>query len=293
LLLEGDSPARLARDSEYLAYISRASTDALDQLRERRAELQELEAQSRAKRDELARIESEEAAGRRDLQQEQARRSRTLESVGKQIAAQRTSITKLERDEKRLGGLIDQLGRVIAEQAKRDAERARLAAAKKAAAPPTKAVPAPSAPPDSNEPSSFTGNFALLKGKMILPTAGSIEARFGAQRRTEAGATGPTWKGIFIRAPTGAEIRAVGAGRVVFADWLRGFGNLLIIDHGDGYLSVYGNNEALLRNTGDEVAVGETIASVGNTGGNEHPGLYFELRFRGRPFDPLTWTAAR
>jgi septal ring factor EnvC (AmiA/AmiB activator) len=88
-------------------------------------------------------------------------------------------------------------------------------------------------------------------------------------------------------------VKAVGDGRVVFADWLRGFGNLLVIDHGDGYLSIYGNNEALLRNVGDRVAVGEAVASVGNTGGNEATGLYFELRFQGRPFDPLTWVAAR
>jgi septal ring factor EnvC (AmiA/AmiB activator) len=80
---------------------------------------------------------------------------------------------------------------------------------------------------------------------------------------------------------------------VVFSDWLRGFGNLLVIDHGDGFLSIYGNNEALLRNPGDPVAVGDVVALVGNTGGNEHPGLYFELRFKGRPFDPLTWVAAR
>jgi septal ring factor EnvC (AmiA/AmiB activator) len=80
---------------------------------------------------------------------------------------------------------------------------------------------------------------------------------------------------------------------VVFSDWLRGFGNLLVIDHGDGFLSVYGNNETLLRNAGDEVTVREPVASVGNTGGNEHPGLYFELRFQGRPFDPLSWVAAR
>jgi septal ring factor EnvC (AmiA/AmiB activator) len=122
---------------------------------------------------------------------------------------------------------------------------------------------------------------------------GTVIARFGAARRGEGGAAGPTWKGIFIRASAGAEVQAVGEGRVVFSDWLRGFGNLLVVDHGDGYLSIYGNNEALLRNVGDPVAVRDPVALVGNTGGNEHPGLYFELRFQGRPFDPLTWVAAR
>ena len=84
------------------------------------------------------------------------------------------------------------------------------------------------------------------------------------------------------------------AGRVVFAEWLRGFGNLVILDHGDGYLSVYGNNESLLRNLGDKVVTcGDVIAEVGNTGGNSEPGLYFEIRFQGRPLDPLRWAQAR
>ena len=88
-------------------------------------------------------------------------------------------------------------------------------------------------------------------------------------------------------------MRAVAAGRVVFADWLRGFGNLMIVDHGDGLLSVYGNNESLLRSVGDRIEADEVIASVGNTGGNADSGLYFELRFDGRPIDPLKWAQAR
>ena len=132
-----------------------------------------------------------------------------------------------------------------------------------------------------------------MKGKVPLPVQGTVTARFGSPRRGDVGAAGPSWKGIFIRAPAGADVKAVGTGQVVFADWLRGFGNLLVIDHGDGYLSIYGNNESLLRNAGDRIAVGDTVASVGNTGGNDTPGLYFELRFQGRPFDPLSWVAAR
>jgi septal ring factor EnvC (AmiA/AmiB activator) len=109
----------------------------------------------------------------------------------------------------------------------------------------------------------------------------------------EGAGTAPTWKGIFIRAAAGTGVQAVAAGQVVFADWLRGFGNLMVIDHGGSFLSVYGNNESLLRNVGDQVAVGEVVAAVGNTGGIEQTGLYFELRFQGRPFDPLKWVAAR
>ena len=96
-------------------------------------------------------------------------------------------------------------------------------------------------------------------------------------------------KGVFIRAPGGQPVRAIAAGQVVYAEWMRGFGNLLIVDHGESYLSIYANNESLLKEVGDMVAPGETIATTGSTGGNEETGLYFEMRHLGRAFDPLSW----
>jgi septal ring factor EnvC (AmiA/AmiB activator) len=94
---------------------------------------------------------------------------------------------------------------------------------------------------------------------------------------------------LFIRTAAGQEVQSVAAGRVVFADWLRGFGNLIIIDHGNGYMSLYGNNEALFKQVGENIRNGEVIASTGNSGGNPETGLYFELRYQSKPFDPLTW----
>jgi septal ring factor EnvC (AmiA/AmiB activator) len=185
----------------------------------------------------------------------------------------------LEHDEARLGSLIDQISRLLAEQARRHAP---------AHPPPTAAVPHGGAP----SPAAF---IALL-GKLELPVDGQLGARFGAARRDEDGqpqAGAPSWKGLFIRAPAGAEVHAVAAGRVVFADWLRGFGNLMILDHGNGLLSVYGNNETLLRGIGDAVQAREVIAAVGSTGGSQDSGLYFELRYQGKPFDPLAWMGPR
>ena len=98
-----------------------------------------------------------------------------------------------------------------------------------------------------------------------------------------------TWKGLFIRSPSGEEVRAIAGGRVVFADWLRGFGNLMIVDHGGSYMSLYGNNEIIYKRVGDTIRGGDTIAAVGNSGGNADSGLYFELRHQGKPFDPLNW----
>lgn len=322
--LAGDNPADLARDAEYFGYLSRAASARIGELRERRTELEHLEEESRQKRDELSNITEDENRNRADLVAEQARRKVAMERLSRQIATQRQSIEKLERDERRLSALIDQLSKVLAEQSRRtaDAEAARKAregASKPGRAPvpaaaqsstPASAPPSvqPPAQPPAEAPAELPtrtpparrdaepapgSQFAQMRGRLPLPVAGEITGRFGAPRKVEGAGTAPTWKGIFIKAPAGTGVRSVATGQVVFADWLRGFGNLMVIDHGEGFLSVYGNNESLLRNVGDRVAVGDVVAAVGNTGGIEQTGLYFELRFRGRPFDPLNWVATR
>ncbi len=298
--LAGDNPADLGRDAEYYAYLSRTASQRIVELQERRAELTNLEEESRKKSEELAKIAEDENKNRAQLLAEQGRRKQAMERLSKQISAQRQSIDKLERDEKRLATLIDQLSKVLAEQARRDAEREAARRAREAATPkdgtvrPTPAPPPVRTPPDKPgaEPPP-NSQFAQLRGRLPMPVAGEVTGRFGAPRKVEGAGTAPTWKGIFIRAASGAPVHAVAAGQVVFADWLRGFGNLMVIDHGEGFLSVYGNNESLLRNVGERVAVGDLVAAVGNTGGIEQSGLYFELRFQGRPFDPLKWVAAR
>jgi murein hydrolase activator len=296
--LAGENPADLARDTEYYGYLSRAASERIGELQQRRTELDELQSESRQKSDELAKITDDETENKAALVAEQARRKQAMDRLSKQIAAQRQSIDKLERDEKRLAALIDRLSTVLAEQARRDAEReaarkARDSAPRRSDAPRPAPTPPPAkTPPAIAEPPAGS-QFAQLRGRLPMPVAGEVTGRFGAPRKVEGAGTAPTWKGIFIRAAAGAGVRAVAAGQVVFADWLRGFGNLMVIDHGDGFLSVYGNNESLLRNVGDRVAVGDVVAAVGNTGGSEQTGLYFELRFQGRPFDPLQWVAAR
>ena len=122
-----------------------------------------------------------------------------------------------------------------------------------------------------------------------MPTRGTVAARFG-QKRAGAAASLP-WRGLLIRAKPGQSVVATAPGTVVFSDWMRAFGNLLILDHGSNYLSVYANNESLYKSVGDKVRQGETIASVGSSGGEDEPGLYFELRYKGKPFDPSRWLA--
>ncbi|WP_092413869.1 peptidoglycan DD-metalloendopeptidase family protein [Collimonas sp. OK307] len=160
--------------------------------------------------------------------------------------------------------------------------------------PPVAATPPPApAPLARNEltpeaDSAYGKPFDSLRGQLRLPVRGDVMARFGSKR-----GDGPSWKGLFIRTPEGSEVKAVAAGRVVFADWLRGFGNLIIVDHGNQYMTIYGNNQALLKRPGDAVKTGDVIASAGNSGGNEQSGLYFEIRHQGRAFDPLGWVTTR
>ena len=115
-----------------------------------------------------------------------------------------------------------------------------------------------------------------------------MSGRFGSPRDG-----GGTWRGLFIKAGRGSEVKAIAGGRVVFADWMRGFGHLLIVDHGDGYLSIYGNNDSLLKQVGQAVNGGEMVATVGNSGGNPESGLYFELRHQGQPIDPMKWASLK
>jgi murein hydrolase activator len=279
-LLDGAAPGAAARERIYVDRVIHEELRQIGDLRQRHDELVELESQSRDRRAELGSIVAEERASRTQLLSQQAVRKATLARLSREIAAQRRSVADLEQDEARLGSLIDQISRLLAEQARKRPPAARP--------PPTAAVPRPEAPALSA--------FSELRGKLALPVDGQLSARFGAPRRDEDGqpeAGAPTWKGLFIRAPAGAEVHAVAAGRVVFADWLRGFGNLMILDHGNGLLSVYGNNETLLRGIGDEVQAREVIAAVGSTGGSRDSGLYFELRYQGKPFDPLAWVGPR
>jgi len=134
------------------------------------------------------------------------------------------------------------------------------------------------------EPGKHT-DFAKLKGKLYWPTVGKVRKIFGKSRKSKK----LKWNGIIIKAKAGMNVRSISRGRVAYADWLRGYGLLVIIDHGDGYMSLYGYNESLEKETGDWIEANEVIASVGDSGGNEFTGLYFEIRHNGKPTNPARW----
>lgn len=267
LLLNHQDPNQVARNLHYFGYISRARAEWLKTLRSNLAELEQLTRQTKEKSAELAVIQAEQAEQKKRLEKEKAERQKVLARISKKIDKQRREISKLKRDENRLTRLVEKLGKMLS---------------RKNSAVPLNNTRVPDASVDASP-------FAQLKGKLSLPVRGELANRFGSPRSDG----GVLWKGLFIRSASGREVKAVAAGRVVFADWLRGFGNLLIVDHGLGYMSLYGNNETLYKQVGDAIHGGDTIAAVGNSGGNPESGLYFELRYQGKPFDPLTWVTLK
>ncbi len=274
-LLSGNDPNQLARDAHYLGLLSRAKAGLIRNLGEVLDEKKRLAGLARDKSEELAEIEKSQQREHAGLVEQQKKRQAVLARLSDRIKAQRREVDRLKRDEKRLAKLIEGLGRIVARPKR---------------APQTPSHVQPALRNERTPDASLAADaFARLKGRLSLPARGELANRFGTPRQEG----GTTWKGVFIRAASGAEVKAIAPGRIVFADWLRGFGNLTIVDHGDGYLSVYGNNESLYKAVGQPVKSGEAIASVGNSGGNLETGLYFELRHLGQPLDPLKWVILR
>ncbi|HEY8102668.1 MAG TPA: peptidoglycan DD-metalloendopeptidase family protein [Burkholderiaceae bacterium] len=320
LLLSGDNPNRINRELRYMGYVSQAQTKLIDTLRVNLQGVETNKAETQSAKDELDEIAQETRDQKALLEKEKAHHATLLAQLSNKLTAQRKEAGTLQRDEQRLAGLVSKLDKLIEEQRKADlaaAEKRRqkeLAARAKQKRQLAKNKPKgnsakgkiinPDAIDDDEAPKSlgrneltpdatvennvFTKEFSSLRGQLHLPLRGELIAKFGSKR-----GDGPSWKGLFIRAPEGTEVKAVAGGRVIFADWLRGFGNLIIIDHGSQYMTIYGNNQAVLKHSGDIVKTGDVIANAGNSGGNEQSGLYFEMRHQGRAFDPLDWVTIR
>jgi septal ring factor EnvC (AmiA/AmiB activator) len=262
LLLNREDPGQISRRLHYFGYISRARAELIAELRAGLARLRELAREAEQKAAELSAVTAEQRAQRARLEREKRTRNQVLAKISRDIERQRREIGTLKRDETRLARLVASLAKLMA-----------------------RSKPAPRPRGERALPVPLDSAFGRLKGRLSPPVRGELANRFGSPRSDG----GVLWKGLFIAARAGEEVRAVADGRVVFADWLRGFGNLLIIDHGDAFMSLYGNNEALFKRVGDIIHGGEAVAAVGNSGGNTDSGLYFELRHQGKPLDPLDW----
>ncbi|MEO8937718.1 MAG: peptidoglycan DD-metalloendopeptidase family protein [Burkholderiaceae bacterium] len=302
--LAGGDPDEALRNDVYLRTVAKAETADIDALHARQNDIDARRA--RADDDDRALAQQAEAqrVAREALASDRAAQRQALAQLSQKLVEQRSTANALEADEKRLSRVVEQLQRTIErraadERARREtarklAERQAAAAARKGNGGPGRnalANPGRAATPPVEEPAEALGSgaFAQLRGRLRMPVRGTVTGRYGAPR----GGGGATWKGVFVKSDSGAEVHAVAAGKVIFADDLRGFGNLLIVDHGNQYLSIYGNNDILLKRTGDSVQPGDVISRAGNSSGDDQTGLYFELRFRGRPLDPLPWLGSR
>lgn len=274
-LLSAREPNQLARDAYYLEQIGREKQAIITRLREAMALQTRQQAEAEAHRADVVRLEGVQRREMAELKKERDRRQQILAALSTELKAQKQTVAELQRDEARLRALMIELAK--------QKERVRPRPSPEPSASPQE--PVTGASRLSADSSARGKAFAALRGQLKAPLRGAVIGRFGADRA----AGGTTWKGIFIRADNGEEVHAVADGEVVFSDWLRGFGNLIIIDHGQGYLTVYGNNDALFKSNGEQVSAGEVLAAAGDSGGNPEPGLYFEIRHQGRPVDPLDW----
>jgi murein hydrolase activator len=259
--LSGEDLGDAARRLHYVSYVSRAAAQMIGEHRARLEALADVKLALEEKAQQLAALQARASADRERLLSERRERRRLLERIAGEIRSARRRIHVLQADESRLARLVEEIGKLLAVRpgAGYAGERRRVERVAESGT-------------DDSTP------FSRLKGRLRLPVRGELAGKA---------------KGVFIRAAEGEPVRAVAAGTVVYADWMRGFGNLLIVDHGENFLTIYGNNDSLLKQTGDAVKLGEALATVGASGGNEETGLYFELRHEGRPFDPLGWVKLR
>jgi len=252
LLLNQRDPGQTGRVLVYYQYFGRARASQIAAIDAHLAEINQLDAELAAEEQRLLALEEQQRGEVSKLQSARERRGRALVSLDTESKNRAKELERLEEQKGGLEKLVRELRRALERIEK--------------------------FPTDSKDA------FARLRGKLAWPVAGKLIASYGQVR-----AGGMKWDGVLLAGAQGTPVRAVYHGRVVYADWLSGLGLLTIIDHGDGYLSLYGHNERLYKEVGERVTAGDTIATVGDSGGRSSPALYFEIRKGGKPVDPRPW----
>ncbi|MDF3928604.1 murein hydrolase activator EnvC family protein [Pseudomonas putida] len=311
LLLNQQNPEKFARTLTYYDYLSKARLEQLRTFNETLRQLANVEQEISSQQQQLLAQRTDLDSRRQALETERAKRQQVLAKLNSDVKDRDQKLQAREQDQADLAKVLKTIEETLARQA-REAEEARkkallaqqeaekrrqqealaAAAARDRAREPAEPVEPPKkarttlGPMVSSDGANYGGAFSAARGKLPWPVNGRLLARFGDARGSDARAK---WDGVMISANPGTQVRAVHGGRVVFADWLRGAGLLVILDHGNGYLSLYGHNQSLLKNAGDIVKAGEAISTVGNSGGQDAAGLYFAIRQQGRPADPSQW----
>ena len=255
VLLNQQEPDRVARLLRYYDYINKERTQRIEEYLAIARQLDQVQSEIITRGQALEQVRRSLQERRRELLAEQSQRQILVAELSREIADGDDELAKLQADQKRLEELLEAVTEAI--------------------------VKLP--PPRDARP------FPDMRGSLPWPIQGRVLSAFGSRQQN----TRLVSRGLTIQANSGDEIKAIHGGRLVFADWMRGFGFLVIIDHGDGYMSLYGHNQTLRRQTGDWVNAGDVIATAGSTGGQQRTALYFEIRRQGKPLDPITWVARR
>ena len=249
-LLGGRSTGDVNRRMAWAAILLRSwSADARESIRSA-AEVRGIESESMEVERQLEELQAQQAGQLRDMEQAVAARRQSLMVLRRRIGDAGEEIERLRTRAATLASLVEDLGRIV-----------------------------------EDHPSAPLLSITEARGKLDWPVRGRVVRRFGAG----PGGGQASWDGILLQAEAGAEVRAPHPGRVVFADWVRGLGFLMVLDHGENVLSLYAYNDRLLGRKGEMVSKGQVIAHAGSTGGRREPGLYFEIRRNGKAVDPLRW----
>lgn len=314
LLLNQQDPAKLSRSLDYYDYLNKARIEAIDALRVTRDKLAKNQQATKETETRLQTLLAEQQEHHQTLLASQQSRAKVRNQLQQSVQDDEQKLTKLVKAEKALKARLEELRRKREEQERRErAERERLAKLKaeqerqrklaeqrraeqqrlaaqqnKTVKPAEPAEEVTSSKPERGSGISSAGHYSGLKtnGSLRWPVQGPILISYGSPRTAQL-----KWKGTLIGASEGTQVKAVAPGQVVYADWLDGFGMLLVIDHGKGYMSLYGHNQSLLRQVGQNVEQGEPVALVGDSGGQDRPGLYFEIRYQGEAINPTKWLA--
>ncbi|MCK3657997.1 hypothetical protein A4G18_04540 [Pasteurellaceae bacterium Pebbles2] len=261
----------------YAKHINQSRLDLIAELKATEAQLTEQKAYLSGQQKEQQSQLSEQKQQQQELQKAKNERERTLTQLNRTLAKDQSKLDSLKANEIALRNEIDRAAKAAKEQEKK--EREQLAQKKQAEEKRTQKAYQPTA-----QEQQLIRSGAGLSGKYAYPVAGKVLHRFG---ETQAGEV--KWKGIVIAANAGAPVKAISGGRVILSSWLSGYGQVVVIDHGKGYMSLYGYNQAVFVKTGSLVNAGQKIAEAGNSGGQSRSGLYFEIRRQGNAVNPLSW----
>ncbi len=255
LLLNQQDPAAVGRTMAYYRYFNEARQKRIEEAVQNINQLAVVTRRVEQEKQALQDIRDQHKAKKRALEKSNQRRAQLVARLRQEINSKEKQITQLRQDEQQLKAVLEAIQDTLADILPADQLR----------------------------------SFAANKGQLFWPAQGKVDNLYGKSRHKGS----LKWNGVLIHAREGNTVHAVSRGRVAYADWLRGYGLLIILDHGDGYMSLYGHNQSLLKEVGDWVEANDAIASVGNSGGQQTAGLYFEIRHNGKPANPAKWCARK